>query len=73
MKYMTILAAETTLIHYLPIGTTLIAVVFLFMLIQRYQAKGEVARIDDRSNSHRPKSTGESTKDASKRSADFGR
>jgi len=38
---MTILAAQPTLIHYLPIATTLVAVVFFLVLVQRYRAKGE--------------------------------
>ncbi len=38
---MTILAAQPTLIHYLPIATTLVAAVFLSALVQRYRAKGE--------------------------------
>ena len=38
---MTNLAAQPTLIHYLPIATTLVAVAFFFVLVQRYRAKGE--------------------------------
>jgi len=38
---MTILAAATTLIHYLPIATTLVAIVFFSALLQRFRAKGE--------------------------------
>ena len=38
---MTILAAQPTLIHYLPIATTLVAVVFCSALVRRYHAKGE--------------------------------
>ena len=38
---MTILAAQPTLIHYLPIATTAVAVVFFLVLVQRYRAKGE--------------------------------
>ena len=38
---MTILAAATTLIHYLPIATTLVAIVFFLALLQRFRAKGE--------------------------------
>ena len=38
---MTILAAQTTLIHYLPIATTLVAIVFCSALLRRYHAKGE--------------------------------
>jgi hypothetical protein len=38
---MTILAAQPTLIHYLPIATTLVAAVFFSALVQRYRAKGE--------------------------------
>ncbi len=38
---MTILAAQPTLIHYLPIATTLVAAVFLSALVQRYRAKRE--------------------------------
>ena len=38
---MTVLADQTTLIHYLPIATTLVAIVFCLTLIQRYRAKGE--------------------------------
>lgn len=38
---MTILAVQPTLIHYLPIATTLIAAVFFSALVRRYCAKGE--------------------------------
>ena len=38
---MTILATPTTLIHYLPIATTLVAIVFCSTLLRRFRAKGE--------------------------------
>jgi hypothetical protein len=38
---MIILAAQATPIHYLPIATTLIAIVFCSSLVQRYRDKGE--------------------------------